>query len=166
VFYDSEGGAGSTSLKGVRRFDGDQHQPSAADRWIPPLDPNAPLFAGLYERFDLTDEAALIGTPLDDVVTDSGGDGHLPLLSQLQAPPADRPRLGLVGGYLETASAGDVVALAIDGEIVAVSPVYAADGHERSFAFLFSNRAVGDGPNDIRIAVLDGDAATEVAITG
>jgi hypothetical protein len=167
VFYDSEGGGGGISeLQGVRTFDGDQHRPSADDRWIPPLDAGAPLYAGLYERFDLTDEAALIGTPLDDVVTDSSGDGHLPLLSHLQSPPADAAHLGMAGGYLEGAPAGDGVVLAINGEIVAVSPVYAADGHERSFAFLFSNRAVGDGQNDIRLAVLDGDAATEVAITG
>jgi hypothetical protein len=163
VFYDTEGGAGAGTIVGVRTFDGDDHQPRAADRWIPPLVAGAPTFAGLYERFGLEDQAALIGTSIDDLDLRDAGRARMPMLDRIEWSPKGTPRVGLAGGSVEGTS-GDAIVLAVNGTIVAVSPLYEADGQPGSFAFLFPNDALNEGTNEVRLAVLDGQTASEPSV--
>jgi hypothetical protein len=162
-FYDLIGPSGDVKeLRSVRRFDGAALFPSAAERWIGPIEAGDDPLAGLYARLDHGD---LVGTRFDDLGAVSAGSASLPGLAELEQPGSGPP-LGLVVGHLD--DPGDVavveegtLVLSVDGTIVAASPLFDYRDTPASFALLVRPGTLAD-TNEVRAAVVTAADAVEL----
>lgn len=110
-----------------------------------------------------TPHAELLGVAWDDLVpTPSSGRFTLDDADQLRN--GTTPPLGVIQGSVGGMSAPEWVAVAIDGRIAGISPVFArGDGPAERFAVVVPSELLSSDGYDIRVAVLDGSGEELVA---
>src|SRR5690606_24701349 len=109
--------------------------------------------AGLYEAFGLTE---YIGKPIEPLITGRGGTAEIPTLDAIEATADGSEPIGAVLGRVTSEASDDaVVVAAIDGTIVAASPLHEFYDQPRSFTLLFPPGVIGTG--DVQMALVDGD---------
>jgi hypothetical protein len=166
-FFDLEGPMGSEKdLRGIVRFDGAQYFPSAADRRIGPITDRADPTAGLYARLAMPD---VLGRPFDEFGVRSGGQAELQPLADLRSGSKRLPP-GIVTGRVTSpttngSASGDTVVLAVNGTIVAASPLFDLQGEPNTFVMLLPP-GVLTRDNEIRAALLTSDGAIELTLSG
>jgi Sulfatase len=163
VYFDLEGAMGGNArLRSVRTFDGEEHFPSATDRWIGPMADGAGSLDGLYARLDLPE---VLGRPLDDLDPEPGGRAEIAGLNELREPAPDGPPVGLIVGHVTTAAPPDgIVLLAANGTVVGASPLFRYAKADNSFAILLPPGVVEPEGNDIRAVMLTDGGAIELEL--
>ncbi|MGH9216622.1 MAG: sulfatase-like hydrolase/transferase, partial [Acidimicrobiales bacterium] len=162
TFFDLEGAVGAERVRSVRKFNGEDYFPSAADRWIGPIADGADPLDSLYARIDLPD---VLGRPLDDLDPEPGGQADIVGLDYLREPTPDGPPLGLILGQVTTAAPPDgIVLLAVNGTVAGASPLFRYLKADNSFAILLPPDVVEPEGNDIRAAVLTDSGAVELEL--
>jgi hypothetical protein len=147
----------------VRRtvaFDGDDQFPRVEDRWIPPIGPDDDTMAGLYRRFALDD---LIGRPLADLDPQGDTGATIDGLAGATRPEGKPPR-ALLTGSLDDGDRQGTVVVAVDGTIVAASPVYDFRDVPGNFALMLPVESLQGDQNDLEFALVEGDQATRLVV--
>lgn len=162
TFFDLAGAVGAESVRSVRKFNGEEYFPSAADRWIGPIADGADPLDGLYGRIELPD---VLGRPLDDLDPEPGGQAEIVGLDELREPTPGSPPLGLILGQVTTTAPPDgIVLLAVNDTVVGASPLFRYLKADNSFAILLRPDVVEPEGNDIRAAVLSDGGAVELEL--
>lgn len=110
-----------------------------------------------------TPHADLLGVAWDDLApTPSSGRFTLDDADELRN--GRTPALGVIQGSVDGAGAPEWVAVAIDGRVAGISPVFArGDGPAERFAVVVPSELLSSDGYDIRVAVLDGSGDSLVA---
>jgi hypothetical protein len=152
VFFDIAGGFLDPVVnRGVVEYR-DEHLPTAADRWIPPIAEGDEPLAGLYERFGLRD---LVGSDLDELNPSGRAGAEIPRLDEFRSTAS--PPVGLLTGRVTGSGATGVVVAAERDRIVAASPLHSFHGEPQTFTLLFP---AGVDNTAVRFALVSGNDVT------
>lgn len=154
MIYDLAG-LSTVTLEEILEFSDTETFPSVPRGWIGPLsDPDDPLSA----LNDLLELDGVLGSRLDDLDVREGGGAEIERLPDLQRPPDDAVKLGLVTGRVRGVPRDAQLVIAVDGVVVGGSKLSTdSDGRDGRFSVLLP-QGVLDGDNDIRAAlVVDGE---------
>lgn len=134
--------------------------PEAAERWVGPIDDAEKPLDGLYRRLDA---AELIGSDVDDLLTDDGSVRATVAHLNTHRNPAPPYAEGVLYGRVSPAQTEGVIAVAVDDVVVGLSPVFTLDDRDGAFAAMLPPE-LATRPKGIRLALVQGDEITEVAI--
>jgi hypothetical protein len=116
--------------------------------------------AGLYRRFALDD---LIGRPLADLDPQGDTGATIDGLAGATRPEGKPPR-ALLTGSLDDGDRQGTVVVAVDGTIVAASPVYDFRDVPGNFALMLPVESLQGDQNDLEFALVEGDQATRLVV--
>jgi hypothetical protein len=159
---ESQGIGAEPTIRRTLTFEGETYFPSMADRWVGPIDDTDDPMAALYRAYELDD---LIGRPLADLSPSGSLDATIPHLADASRPADGKPPRALLSGSVDDPDASGTVVAAVDGTIVAASPLFEFYAQPASFAMLLPVDRLHNEP-DIEFALVDGDRATALRITG
>jgi hypothetical protein len=142
---------------GIVRFDSSA-APTVDDRVLGLQPPAASLVFGLVRRLGVEDR---LGTSVEALEPVPGGSARVHYLYELQSPRTDAAPLGVVAGVVDNGPPRESTALiAVDDTIVTAALVDASG----QFATLLPPDALSANGNDIRVVLVDGDAASELTL--
>lgn len=149
-------------LEEILEFDDESRFPDVPGRLLGPLDnPDDPLGA-LYTG---TGMEALIGRHVESFTARRGGTARVLELDALRRPPTDDVPLGVVQGEILAGPEQGTAVLAVDGVVVAASPLMRDSAGVLRYTMLLPDGALGP-ENDIRLVVVDQGVAAELALDG
>ena len=150
-------GLGNVTFHGTVDFDDDETFARLTDRWVsadsPPGDPTA----SLAPHLGLDD---VVGRRLDDFSPEPGGSIDLFADDELRRP-AGRAPIGISLGVIENAPEGSRAVLAVNGVIVAGSPITEDLSGRGRITFFLPQGTLGD-QNEIAVALVLADGTFEL----
>jgi hypothetical protein len=149
---------GGTKFNGEMKFTIEETAPRAGDRWIPPLPSDVDDLWALHRAAGIEDQ---VGRPLDELVTGASGTATVDQLADHERPPADPP--GIVTGRVTDGAGQGTILVAMNGTVVAGSPLFTFAGEPGTFATLTPEDWVGR-PKTVRLALLTNEGITELAV--
>jgi hypothetical protein len=145
---------------GIEEFSDRDAYPAMVAGRFPSVRASEDPIAALYRGRPGAD---LIGEPAATVFRPGSDEALVRDLDELQ-DPNERELLAEVIGVAPDADVGDTVVVAVNGEVVGVSPVFDDPRADRQFVVLLPAGALDDGENRIQAGVLaaDGERADEL----
>ena len=144
------------NIRGVIDYAAEDTRPDPGPQWIGPSREGASSTDGLAE---LAGIGHLLGRELDDVVTSVEGTVEVDRLDRHESP--DDQLEAIVTGRSDRTEG--TILIAVDGRIVAGSPLYEFRGAPGSFAALLSADVAGRDKT-LRLAVVNGDSVAELTV--
>jgi hypothetical protein len=157
--YKIEGPDGSREILEIVEFDDDDSFPRLEDRWIGAVGSGEDRLAPLFAHLDLE---GILGASLDGLDPRAGGRAELSNDPAARDPDSGAAPGVIMGRVTDGATDGTLI-MAVDGTIVSGSPVFEHEGEPGWFALMVPEGALA-GAGDIRLALVDGETVTELAV--
>ncbi|MEM7142405.1 MAG: sulfatase-like hydrolase/transferase [Actinomycetota bacterium] len=142
------------TFRGIIDFDDSVGWASLIENLPPALTLDDDPIAGLYRDLPGSE---FLGGSADDLFTEADGVAEVAALDRLRVPGDAPLLLGEVAGRVPGTPDDAHVLVAVNGEVVGVSPLYVRQSDDDSFAVLLPADALRPDANDIRVAVLTAD---------
>ncbi len=140
--------------------DGAERFPRATDRWIGAVAEQDDRLRGLHDALGLH---PFLGRAPEEFALRSGGRVTVAQLARLERPVPGEPAPGIVVGNVESGPVDGTIVVAIDGEIVTGSPLFAFRGVDHTFAAMLPKEALSE-QNAVRVLLARDDGLSEFAV--